>query len=71
MVLSVEELNAVIAKYGSASGEKEMALIQLQFYRPLGVFWAITSGIVAKLAETGIAIGANTASGANGFSVAK
>jgi hypothetical protein len=28
-----------------------MSLVQLELYRPLGIFWAVTSGILANVAK--------------------
>jgi hypothetical protein len=69
MTMSIEEIHALISKHSATGGEKAMSLVQSELYRPLGVFWAVTSGIIANIAKLGIAVGVDTASGANGLSV--
>ncbi len=69
MTMTIEEIHTLISKHSANWGEKAMSLVQLELYRPLGVFWAVTSGIIANIAKLGIAAWVDTANGANGYSV--
>jgi hypothetical protein len=71
-VMEMGELSAFLSKHASgAGGEYSRDIARMELYRPMGLFYSVLGGVTAGLAKTGVALLTDTASGANGFDVAK
>lgn len=71
--MSSDELSAFFEKNSKSRAFKDYALdmTRIELYRPMGIFYALLGDATASLAKAGVGIFADTATGANGFTVAK
>ncbi|MFB0964184.1 MAG: hypothetical protein QMC36_00490, partial [Patescibacteria group bacterium] len=68
-----KDLEAFFASHANAGAFKDYALdmARIELYRPMGLFYSLVAASVGAIAKTGVAVFADTATGANGFTVAR
>lgn len=68
-----KDLEAFFATHAKAGAFKDYALdmARIELYRPMGLFYSLVAASLGAIAKSGVAVFADTATGANGFTIAR